>query len=363
MANWIILIILSLVYIALLVFCFAEYFRRGNISSKAVCLPKFLFWLGIAAGIIFLVFAWISARQDGSVGLTVCFGLFALLGMSLLLGWKNCYISYDQRGMVRSNLLGIKRSFTYDQVTGLCINKRNPMESAVYVSGRKISFNMLSSNAADFMHMLYAGYKRTHGNMSIPKLSGLKKEKGGFSAHVYNPGEYLAIFIMMLLFIVGLGTWITVDSLIPIDENDGESFVLSFSSYAIEDGDIDLFSPQMPEAFVILDYEEYLRRTNDLLEKCDGETSFSVCAERIEPDDSEAYYEVYALSSGEEIYRTFEDSTAYNREFLPVAIGIFGVLLLVVLAFSAFIYMVGSNPRKFPKWVVYGCFQKDAIDF
>lgn len=363
MANWIVLIVLSLVYVALLAFCFAEYFRRGNTDSKAVYLPKFMFWLGIAAGIIFLAFAWIAARQDGSIGLTVCFGLLALLGMSLLLGWKNCFISYDQSGLVRSNLLGIKRSFTYDQVTGLCINKLNPMESTVYVSGRKISFNMLSSNSAEFMHMLNAGYKRTHGNMSIPKLSGLKKEKGGFSAHVHNPGEYLAIFIMMLLFIVGLGAWITVDTLKPIDEDDGESFVLSFSSYAIEDGDIDLFTPQMSEAFVIFDYEEYLRRADELLKKCDSETSFSVCAERIEPDDSEAYYEVYALSSGEEIYRTFEDSNAYNREFLPIAIGIFGVLLLVVLAFSAFIYMVGSNPRKFPKWVVYACFKKGAIDF
>lgn len=189
-----------------------------------------------------------------------------------------------------------------------------------------------------------------------------EKEHRGFSAHVRNPGEYLAIFIMLVAFIVGSGLWLVIDCLQPIDENDGQQYNLAFSYWEIDEKSMVLTSPQVQEAFIIHGYEKYLTDFDRLIKKCDGNTSFSVWAEQITPDDAEPYYLIYALSSEGEVYRTFEDSTAYRRQDLPITIGIFSVLLVILFASSALIYIVGSNPQKFPRWVVYCCFKKNAID-
>lgn len=362
MENFFILILLSAVYATLFIYCFAEYHRRADNKTKSVYLPKYIFWIGVVTGGAFLIIAWLAADQDGSVGLTICFGFFALLGMSLMLGWKNCFITYDKVGFTQKNFIGMLRNFTYDQVTAWCINKRNPMESSLYANGKKISFNLISQNGPDFLVTVSAGYRKTHGNKNMPELPALRKERGGFRAHVYNPGEYLAIFIMLLVFIVGLGTWSVIDGLMPIDENDCDKYILTFSSWKIEGQSMVLSAPQIQESFIINGYEDYLSGIDQLIEKCDSKTTFTVWADRFDPDDADSYYRVYALSSGEEVYRTFEDSTAYKREEIPFSIGIFSIFLVILLAFSTFIYIVGSYPQRFPKWVVYFCFKKDAID-
>lgn len=363
MPNLIVLILLSGIYGVVLICCIPEHRHRAGAGRKGVYLPKAMFWIGAAAGAVFLLIAWLAAGQDGSIGLTVCFGFFVLLSVSLMLGWRNCFLTYDKNGFTRHDLIGMRRSFTYEQVSGWRLNEHNPMESTLYADGKKISFNMLSENGADFLATFSAGYRRTHGKRKIPEVSGLRKERGGFRAHVHNPGEYLAVFIMFLLFMGGLGGWLVLDTWLPVNEKDCEQFTLTFSSWEIQGESLVLTSPQSTEKFHITGYRDYLSGFDSLAEKCDGDTTFSVWAERVTPDDSDAFYRVNAISSGDEVYRSFEDSTAYNREFMPYALGFLGISLAVVLAVSVPIYIVGSNPRRFPKWVVYACFKKDAIDF
>lgn len=361
MANTIILLLLSSVYFLLLACCTTEYGRRAKRETKSVSMPTYMLWIGAVAGGAFLIIAWIAAAQDGSTGLTVCFAFFSLLGMSLMLGWKNCFICYDQTGFTQKNWIAMTRSFTYAQVTAWCPNTRNPMESSLFALGKKISFNLASKNGSDFLIAVNSGYRKAHGK-PLPKQPELKKEQGGFRAHVYNPGEYLVIFIMILVFILGGGAWVIFDGLQPIDENDGERYDLTFSSWETDEDILILSSSQRQEPFTIRGYTDHLTGFDRLIQKCDGSTLFSVCADRIDPEDSEPYFRVYALSSGQDVYRTFEDSTAHKREDLRFFIVLFGILLAVFLAFSAFIYIVGSNPQRFPKWVVYCCFQKNAID-
>lgn len=188
-----------------------------------------------------------------------------------------------------------------------------------------------------------------------------KSRHSNFCAHVYNPGEYLAIFIMLLVFIIGASTWLVIDVLKPIREDDGEKFTLTFSFWEIQEDFLVLTSAQMQEPFIVNGYEDYLHNFDQLIQNCDSKTTFTVCAKRYEPDDADPFFRVYALSAGEEIYRTFEDSAAYQRTDLAIIVVLLGSILIFVLAFSGFIYAVGSNPQKYPRWVVYLCFKKDAI--
>ena len=363
MANQIILTILTALYAFMSIFGFTELRRRAGCKEKAVYLPAYMFWIGLAGAGFFLVVGWIASVQDGSIGLTIVFGSFVLLGMLLMLGWRNCCICYDNSGFTRKNLLGIRRRFSYDQITGWCCNKRNPMESSLYAAGKKISFNLISTNGADFLATFSAGYRKTHGNHKIPEIPALLKEGGGFRAHVYNPGEYLVIFIMMVAFIIGGGVWGILIYWIPVDADSGDYQNVTFSHWEIDEDTLVLTSPHRDEPFLIGGYETYLHGRERLLAQCDGNTVFSVCARRFNPDDAPPFFRVYALSSGNEVFRSFEDSTKYNRQEIPVIAAFFGGILVFVLAFSWLIYAVGSNPRRFPRWLVNACFKKDAISY
>ena len=362
MANYIILILLSAVYAVLSAFCFTEYQRRAVSDTKAVYLPKYMFWTGIIAGGVFLSFGWFAAGQDGHIGLTVCFGFFVLLAISLLLGWRNCYIVYDSTGFTKKNLFGIHHRFKYSEVTGWNCKGGNSVDISLYIDKKEVSFNTMSENISEFLTAVNTGYRVTHGNKNIPEKSVLEKEAGGFRAHVYNPIEYIVVFVMMLVFIVGVGAWLIADCLKPIDENSGEQYKLSFVSCEIQEDDLILTTTQMEEVFIINGYKKYSTGLERLVERCDGDTEFSVCAKKFDPDDREPYYRVYALSAEGEFYRTFEQSTEYRRDDLPLTVAIFGGFLAALLFASGFIYIVGSYPQKFPKWIVYGCFKKDAID-
>ena len=362
MANLIILILTSAAAVMLWIYCYPEHARRASAKEKALYLPSFLFWLGIVDCGLFLVFGWIAACQDGSLGLTICFCTFALMGMVLMIGWKNCYVIYDKTGFTQKNIIGMQRSFSYSQVTSWYLNKRNPIECTLYALDKKISFNLLSKNGADFLVSLSDGYRKTHSNMPIPEKRQTKKTTG-FSAHVHNAGEYLAIFVMLSAFVVGTGLWIIIDGLQPIDEHDGKHYTLTFSSWEIQEDSLILTNAQMQEPFRISGYAEHMSNFDQLIEACDGSKTFSVWARRLDPDDEEPYFRVYALSSSENVYRTFEDSTADKRESLPFTIGIYSIFLAVLLLFSAIYYLVGSYPQKFPKWIVNCLFSKDGIDF
>ena len=362
MANQIILTLLSIAYAVLCICCIVERQRRKVNDTRAVYLPEYMFWLGIVTGGMFLGFGWFASVQDGNIGLTICFGFFALLGMSLLAGWRNSYIVYDNTGFTQRTLIGKQNSFKYAEVTGWAYNRNNSTEISLYINEKKISLNTKSENAENFLSVVNNGYKVTHGNKDIPEISALKKDSGGFRAHVYNPLEYAVVFCMMFVFVSGVGIWLIVDCIKPIDENSGEQYNLSFIACEVQDENLTLTTTQMEEPFIVNGYENYLNNFEKLVENCDGNTEFSVYAKRFDPDDREPYYRVYALSADGEFYRTFEHSTEYRRDDLPLTVAIFGGFLAVMLLVSAFIYIVGSNPQRFPKWVVYACFKKDAID-
>lgn len=156
MENSVVLLLLSIAYLILLACCIAEHIRRAEEMRRIVPLPSAMFWIGAVAGMVFLVIAWLAAKQAGSLGLTLCFGSFVLLSMSLMLGWKNCFVAYNGSGFTQKNIIGRHHSFTYDQVTAWCSNFRNSMESSVYADGKKIPFNLLSQNGPDFLFTLNA---------------------------------------------------------------------------------------------------------------------------------------------------------------------------------------------------------------
>lgn len=363
MVNEIILSVLTIAYLVATISSVAEYMRRESSKKKMISLPSAMLWVSLICGIAMLIIAWFAAKQDGSLGLTICFGLPVLLCIILMLGWKNCYLLYDGSGFTQKTFWGRQHSYTYTQVTAWRFNTRNPMDSSIYMNDKKISFNLLSKNGTDFLFTVNAKYRKTHNDQSLPELPSPNQERGGFCAHVLNPGQYLIVFIMVLTFLAGSCIWLVVDAWQPVGEDDAKKYTVTFTSWEIDDTTLVLTSPQVQETFHIDGYENHLTGFRHLTSRCDGATSFTLWAERITPKNDDPYYRVYELSSGGETYRSFPDSTAHNRETIPSILRVYGIILGIVLGFSALIYAVGSCPQRFPKWLVYACFRKSEIYF
>lgn len=362
MANWTIFISLCLAHILLSANCFTVLKRRTSSTEKSVYLSNQLLWIGFLAGLFFLVITWFGIIDDASIGSTIGFGAFVLLSMLLMLGWRNCYITYDDDGITQFNLIGMRRHFTFDQITGWYRNIRNPMESALFAHDKKITFNLMSKDGAAFIIAVSTQYRKLHNNNNIPEQTCLQTERGGFCAHVYNPGEYLAIFIMILVFILGSAIVVEFVSFGPINETNCDHYLVTFTSWELNENSITLTSPQHEDSFHIYGYKEYLSEADQFFADCNGNTTFSVWTRHYTPKKADPYYIIYNLSSENATHLTFADSIAHKREGFSFFLHLYGVILLIFFAFSYFIYIVGSYPEKFPKWVVYSCFQKNAID-
>lgn len=359
-------LVVGVLYTVLAIVCITEGVNRTPEKRKnAIYLPSAMVWIGAICSLIFLGISFAVALSGEGIGLSLLFGSFTLLAMSLMLAWKNHCVSFDKTGFSHRNFLGFTRSFTYDQVTSWELNDSNPTESHIYVGKKKIPFSITDNASPKFLTKIFDAYRKSHKGEHIPYRRDLQKKKTGnvgFRAHVHNPGEYLGIFIMLLVFFLGLMTWVAVSGMAPVEESDGEPYTVTFDSWSVEKDQFRLHTPQENLPFVVTPFEDYLSNEEMLKENCNGKTVFTLRAKYQDPDDSKPYYDILSLSSEGVDYFTFEDATAQKREGAVIVLIFMGACLLFVLLLALLMYLVGRNPKKFPKWVVYACFKKSAID-
>lgn len=349
----------SAVYVLVLALCVPEYMHRKT-RKNGVYLPGSLFWVGAVCGGVFSAFCWLGA--DAGVFTVAIFAALTVLSSVLMLGWRNCWIVYDREGFTQKNLIGMYRRFRYEDVTGWASHPTNPVESTVYALGKKVSFNLLSEESGGFLTALSEGYRRTHGGQTLPG-HWRPERSSGFRAHVRNPGEFLFVFILMVVFLVVMCGYCAWGIWRPLDGSDCEILRLTFMGWTEEDQYLILTAEGYDEVFEIRGFPEYVSRPEALLERCDGETVFAAHARRIDGDGDPDYYWLQSLEAEGIDYLTLEDATAQRRSELPMLIRLFGGFFGVVLIFAGLMYMVGRDPEKFPKWLVKGLFKEGYIEY
>ena len=213
-------------------------------------------WIGAICGGLLLLFAWLAERDEGSLPLTLTFCLFALGGMSLMVAWLNCRIVYDEEGFTQKTFVGRKHRYSYSELTGWSTDRGSSLNLYLHIGDKKISFSMMSGYP--FLFAANNGYSRTHGNQPMPEVPHLPKEKKGFRGHVYNPGRFLAIFLMLLTYILGIMVWVAVTGLQPIDEEDGVKYTMTFASWSVDNKDLLLHPSQDAAPYILQDYDRCL---------------------------------------------------------------------------------------------------------
>jgi len=140
---------LSFFIIPIIVSGVLAFLRQPKKAEKGkVHLPKFFVILGLITSTFFLIPTFITAFLDEPIWLPIGFFALSLLGAIFIIAFVNCRVFYDEDGFVVKNFFGIKRKFTYDQVTAI---KEGMHEDYIYMGKRKVMIDAFAVGGIEFV--------------------------------------------------------------------------------------------------------------------------------------------------------------------------------------------------------------------
>ena len=99
-------LVLSVLYAVLVILCITEAMNRTpNKKKSSIYLPPTMAWIGALCNLFFLGLEWWAALSGAGYGYAILFGVFILLGMSLMLAWKNHRVTFDKTSFTHRNFL------------------------------------------------------------------------------------------------------------------------------------------------------------------------------------------------------------------------------------------------------------------
>ena len=189
---------LSFLLVPIVVGGFLSYFRLPKKGKDGlVHMPKAVAIIAIVCTLLFLAGAIVTAfmGEIASIGLF----LFALLGVILLLGFINCRIYYDEEGFTAKNFFGVKKRYTYKEIT---LIQEAVYDTRVYIGKRKVVIEAFAVGKEEFLRLARSKYtKRT----SVTNRDKQPKTKGDiFNGNVRHPIMYLVFYVIFSAFMLAL---------------------------------------------------------------------------------------------------------------------------------------------------------------
>ena len=349
---------LTFLLIPILVNGILGFMRQPQQAEKGkVYLHKFLAILGTIGSAIFLIPAIITVFLDEPLWVPIIFLALASLGASLIIGFINCRISYYEEGFVAKNFLGIKRKFTYDQVTAI---KENLRESYIYMGERRVMVDQLAIGGDEFIKLVKKKYRTMHDGQSLPKIHKTKYDL--FNGNVTDAGGALFAYILVAVLLIGFVIFIVVFTYFsPSNVNNTIEQSVSFISCKANQEEVVLTSADKHIYVIRFVDEKFTSR--DIQAICDGETVVTAYSTEVTPEDADDYYSVKAIVHNGRYLLGFEETNRFHsQEYWPLIILALGMLLFwgVYIAVSI---MVGRNPRKFSKKFVRLFFKDGYIKY
>ena len=349
---------LSFLIIPIIVNGVFAFLRQPKKAEKGkVYLPKFFVILGLICSIIFLVPAIITAFLDEPIWVPILFFAFSLLGASFIIAFVNCRVSYDEDGFVAKNFFGVKRKFTYNQVTAI---KENMHEDYIYVGNRKVMIEEVSVGRIEFIAYVRKKYRMIHNGQALPKIQKTKHDI--FNGNVEDVFGFMFAYVMISVIIVAFA--ILLVWYIYFTPNTADNTVeqqVSFTSCIVEGNEIVLKSSgnKLYKIRFIGDGFDL----DEIKSICDGKKVITTYSKEVTPDDEDDYYSIKAILDGDTYLLSFDETNRWYQEeyrsllFFPIAFAI------VWGAYIAGSIIVGRNPKKFSKKIVKLFFKDGYVKY
>ena len=326
-----------------------NYVREGK-----VYLHKFFPIAGGILSTVFLIPAIIGIFANISMWVIVVSLLVASLSAALIVAYINCRITYDKTGFVTKNFFGIKRTYTYDQVTGI---KNNTHETFIYMGERRVMVDEFMIGGLDFLHRVQRKYRDIHPGTSLPQITKSKYDL--FSGNVREPARFLFLysmfaFLCMIALIASLyGTYLPGTTENTIKQS------VCFTGCVVREDEMILF-PEEGQIYKVRFIDDQFD-PEAVRAICDGRKNVTAYSVEVTPRSQEDYYSVKAIMYDDDYVLTFEETNRLNRQEydLLVLITVGACLFLVVYVLCAVI--VGRNPERFSDRVINFFFKDECV--
>ena len=326
------------------VLAFLRYPKKAE--KGKVYLPKFFVILGLITSTIFLIPTIITAFSDEPIWVTILFFAFSLLGSGFIIAFINCRISYDENGFTSKNFFGIKRTYTYDQVTAI---KENMHEDYIYLGKRKVMIDEFSIGGTDFIAYVRKRYRTIHKGCVLPIIRKTKHDI--FNGNVEDVFGFMFMYITVSVVIVAIAVFLVwYIYLTPSTVDNTVEQQVSFVSCVTKDDEIVLTSSDSKLYKIRFTNKNF--DTEKIKSICDSKTVFTIYSKEITPHDEENYYSIKAILHRDTYLLSFEETNSWHQEeywpllFLPI------ILAIVWGVYIAGSIIVGRNPKKFSKKVI-----------
>ena len=326
--------------------------RQPKNSEKGkVFMPKFFAIFGAISSGIILIPAFICAFSDESIWLTIVFLLFSMLGTSLIVAYINCRISYDEDGFTAKNFFGIKRRFTYDQITGI---KENMRETYLYMGKKKVKTDEFSVGGMEFIAFANRKYRKLH-KKSIPEMPN---EKDIFNGNIECPGEFIFVFVLMAVVLIGVTILCCCAIFQPNTVSNTTEQQAVFQSFRIEDNTL-ILQASDGEIYNISHADKL--QTEKFTSVCDGKTEVIVYGKQYKLDEGITDYSVKAIANQDIYLLSFRETNRLEYlEASPVLLMILAIDMIWGI-FIACAIIVGRNPTKYNPAIVKFFFKPSYV--
>ena len=268
-------------------------------------------------------------------------GLFCLLGLVLILT-VNQKITYTPENFTYRDMLRISHTYSYSQIKKIRCGK----DVTIHVGHRIILIDQMAGNGKKFAHI---------ARMHAPDAEFLTPEQAKlFGGNVYNPGEFVFIFILIGLIPVAAALFLLhLDRAVsPKDLYQETCTVTSYQFTENDDGDkrLELELPGYTAAFYTWGIEPDSAKMAQIEQEIADKVTFIMSFPKSDQNKKDLI-PIIQLESADHVYLSlanYNHDTLKARNELILLSGGFEVLwLLSVLVFS---YVV-RHADKYPKLV------------
>ena len=254
--------------IFLTVCCFSTRKNRREGWKRSVQLPFYLTIIGMACSGILAGLA--MAFWQGSL----FFIAFAALGWSLMLGYLNCYVRYDENGFLHKTLLGVKREYCLGDITAMAKGIHESIDRfdiKLYVGKHVIRLDSMCENRANFIAAVTA-YRKKHGMGAIPSVKNAKERWDPFHHNIANGWLIFILFLIFTGFAIAGAVFMPVTLFAPPDTPETTTNQEVTLIGAEWDGGSVLFqSRELLKSLRVDNYKSYGTFGNPM-DMCDGKT-------------------------------------------------------------------------------------------
>lgn len=197
--------------------------KPDETKYKTVILSKFLLKIGIVTTgiqcLITLIIAWNSVNIFGML-----LAIFLFLPCSLIIAYCNCRIFYDESGFTAKSFFGIKRTYSYREITGI-YGKAGDVQ--IFMGKRVVRIDEIADGKFEFIFFAQKQYGKWNNGKTIPVVP----PKDVFKGNVERGGEILCVYLLFILLCVAMIIISFIGAIIvgPVKAEDVENASLVFS--------------------------------------------------------------------------------------------------------------------------------------